>query len=266
MSDGHHLPTQAMIAHFIVANQSGIDPARLPRDDGNIHKAQRSLSATMTYAMGAEPRRFRAEWLRGIAALCALDEKELRLLEHARSKLGTQLDPAALRQAVTATRATGLPADRQYPFARNAAWPGTQPLAQPDARLTAKGRAIAAQTLRIYAAFQSAVDDLITGADWGWPQPGDFREAHSAMLRAAADVTLVASGAIGDLAERIKGQLSAGTSRQGFTSDFDPAKIEPHRKELAMAMRSDLATYQMPPRAGALQGSAVSKPQGGWRI
>jgi tetratricopeptide (TPR) repeat protein len=112
MRDGHHLPTQAMIAHFIVANQSSIDPARLPRDDGNIHKAQRSLSATMTYAMGAEPQRFRVEWLRGIAALCALDEKELRLLENARSKPGMQLDPAALRQAVTATRAAGLPADR----------------------------------------------------------------------------------------------------------------------------------------------------------
>jgi tetratricopeptide (TPR) repeat protein len=112
MPDGHHLPTQAMFAHFIVANRSGIDPVRLPRDDGNIRGAQRSLSATMTHAMGAEPRRFRAEWLHGIAAVCALDEGELRFLESARSRLGMQLDPAALRKAVAATRGAGLPAGR----------------------------------------------------------------------------------------------------------------------------------------------------------
>src|ERR1700728_2998347 len=112
MPDGRHLPTQAMFAHFIVANQSGIDPARLPRDDGNIHGAQRSMSATMTHAMGEEPRRFRTEWLHGIAALCGLDENELRFLEIARSRLGMLLDPAALRKAVAATRAAGLPAGR----------------------------------------------------------------------------------------------------------------------------------------------------------
>src|SRR6202522_4645108 len=55
---------------------------------------------TMTPAMGAEPRGFRAEWLHDIAALCALDERELRFLESARSRLGMQLDPAALRKAV----------------------------------------------------------------------------------------------------------------------------------------------------------------------
>ena len=66
----------------------------------------------MTPAMGAEPRRFRAEWLHDIAALCALDERELRFLESARSRLGMQLDPAALRKAVAATRGAGLPAGR----------------------------------------------------------------------------------------------------------------------------------------------------------
>ena len=112
MLDGHHLPTQALFARFVVANRSGIDPARLPRDDGNLHKAQRSLSATMTHAMGAEPQRFRAEWLQDIAALCALDETELRFLSLARSMPGLQLDPDALREAVAATRAARLPASR----------------------------------------------------------------------------------------------------------------------------------------------------------
>lgn len=112
MLDGHHLPTQALFARFIVANQRGVDPARLPRDDGNLRKAQRSLSATMTPAMGAEPQRFRAEWLQDIAALCALDETELRFLSLARSMPGLQLDPEALREAVAATRAAGLPGSR----------------------------------------------------------------------------------------------------------------------------------------------------------
>jgi hypothetical protein len=112
MRDGHHLPTQAMFALIIVAGQGDIHPAELPRDDRNLRRAQHSIAATMTHAMGEEPQRFRAEWLHRVAARCALTEAELSFLEHARNRFGVELTPAALREAVRGTRAAGLPAGR----------------------------------------------------------------------------------------------------------------------------------------------------------
>jgi hypothetical protein len=46
MLDGHHLPTQSLFAWFILATRRGTDPARMPRDDEVLHKAQRILRAT----------------------------------------------------------------------------------------------------------------------------------------------------------------------------------------------------------------------------
>jgi tetratricopeptide (TPR) repeat protein len=112
MPDGHNLPTQAMFARFIVANERGLHPAQLPRNDENLTKAVGSLRATMTPAMGEEPQRFKAPWLHGVAVRCALTEAELRFLERARSKFGVELNPVALRKAVAVTRASGLPAHR----------------------------------------------------------------------------------------------------------------------------------------------------------
>ena len=114
MLDGHHLPTQALFGWLIVANEhGGGDPARLPRGDAAIARAQRSQAAVMTPAMGLEPQRFRTKWLRDIAARCLLEEAELRFLECARSVFGVKLNPAALRKSVAATRAAGLPANRR---------------------------------------------------------------------------------------------------------------------------------------------------------
>ena len=112
MRDGHHLPTQALFALLIVAGQGDLHPARLPGDDTNLRRAQHTLAATMTHAMGAEPQRFRTEWLHQVAARCALTEAELGFLERARSMFGVVLAPAELRKAVEATRAAGLPAGR----------------------------------------------------------------------------------------------------------------------------------------------------------
>lgn len=112
MPDGHNLPTQATFARVIVANQRDQHPAKLPRNDEKLAKAVHILRATMFPAMGLEPQRFKADWLHGVAIRCALTEAELRFLERARSKFGVQLSPAALRKAVAATRAKGLPANR----------------------------------------------------------------------------------------------------------------------------------------------------------
>jgi hypothetical protein len=129
MRDGHHLPTQSMFGWLILACRLGVDPARLPRGDRNLVSTQRSLAATMTPAMGAEPQRFRAEWLRDLAAVCGLDRAELRFLEVARSRFGVGLDPGELRLAVEATRAAGLPAGRHGGPGGGAAGPSAGPSA-----------------------------------------------------------------------------------------------------------------------------------------
>ncbi len=207
MRDGHHLPTQALVARFIVASRSRVDPATMPRDDGNLHKAQRSLSATMTPAMGAEPQRFREEWLRDIAALCALNEAELRFLLLARRMPGLQLDPAALKRGVAATRAAGLP-----PGPRHAPVP-----ADPAGAAAPRPAQLVVGTVpREPAGFVAR--DLVNTPGGGrgeWPGRGDLRgdrnargrqDAAGGRLRQAAD-----SGRLGPhrLGQR-RGQAVAG--------------------------------------------------------
>ena len=110
--------------------------------------------------------------------------------------------------------------------------------------LAADRRAIQAQKMRIYATFQGCVDDLIAMAELGKQQEEEFSKARSAMLRAAAQVTLVAPPEVGVPAGRVKQQLVSGIGRQGFSSDFHPGKILPHRAELAIEMKLDLDKYQ----------------------
>jgi hypothetical protein len=117
--------------------------------------------------------------------------------------------------------------------------------------LAADRRAIQAQKMKIYATFQGSVNDLIAGADRGRQQDSEFGKAHSTMLKAAAEVTLVAPKVIGDLADKVKDQLNTGIDRQGFRSDFHSGKLEPHLKALTAEMKSDLASYQTPVPAAA---------------
>ena len=109
-------------------------------------------------------------------------------------------------------------------------------------------RAMQTQKMRIYAAFQGAVDDVIAVARRSKQQEGEFGKAHSAMLRAAAEVVLVAPEEIGDLADRITRHVRDNIGPSGIRSNVDPQHtIDKHRKELTKEMKADLATYQTRP-------------------
>jgi hypothetical protein len=126
----------------------------------------------------------------------------------------------------------------------------------------ADNRALQAQKMRIYATFQGAVDDLIAIGDRGRQEEGEFSSAHSALLRATAEVTLIAPPAIGGLAEKIKHQLSTGIGHQGFRSGFRPVKIEPDSRVLTAKMKEDLDSYQKRPRAETRADPERSETEG----
>lgn len=117
-----------------------------------------------------------------------------------------------------------------------------------------QNRSIYSQKLRVYAAFQGAIDLLIIMAERGELQEGDFSRAHFAMLGAAAEVELVAPQKIDDLAGKIKRSLSRGIGSEGFRIDFDPQRAKEDLKVLTNEMKSDLATYQPQPRHGIKLG------------
>src|ERR1035438_4883370 len=79
-------------------------------------------------------------------------------------------------------------------------------------------RAIQALKMRIYAAFLGAVDDVIAVARRSKQQEGEFSKAHSAMLKAAAEVVLVAPKEIGDLADRVTRLVSDNIGPSGIRS------------------------------------------------
>jgi hypothetical protein len=126
----------------------------------------------------------------------------------------------------------------------------------------ADSRALQAQKMRIYATFQGAVDDLIAIGDRSRLEEGEFSKAHSALLRAAAEVTLIGPPEIGLLAEKIKHQLSTGIGHEGFRSDFNPSKIEPNRRNLTTEMKEDLDSYLKRPRAETRADPERSETEG----
>jgi hypothetical protein len=117
-----------------------------------------------------------------------------------------------------------------------------------DRNIAVQNRMIYAQKMRIYAAFRGAVDHLIAVADRGEQQEGEFSEAHSAMLRAAAEVELVAPDKVGELTRKIKNSLTGNSGSKGFRSDFDRRSMNTNLKELPIEMKLDLAEYELRPR------------------
>jgi hypothetical protein len=118
-------------------------------------------------------------------------------------------------------------------------------------------RAEQAQKVRIYASFQGAVDDIIAVASRTKQQEGEFSNAHSVMLKASAEVGLIAPKDIGDLAERITRSVSDSIGPLGVRANVDPQHtIERHRKDLTIKMRADLETYRTRP-APAVAGQAA---------
>jgi hypothetical protein len=109
-------------------------------------------------------------------------------------------------------------------------------------------RATQALKIRIYATFHGAVDDIIAVAGRTKQQEGEFGRAQSAMLKAAAEVTLVAPKEIGDLADKIKSNISDSIGPGGLRKDVDPQHtIDRDRKKLTKDMRAELAGYQTRP-------------------
>jgi hypothetical protein len=109
-------------------------------------------------------------------------------------------------------------------------------------------RAIQAEKIKIYSEFQGAVDALIAVAGQSKQQEGEFSKAHSEMLKAAAEVVLVAPKEIGDLTDKIMHSVSDNIGPAGFRSNVDPqGTIDRNRKELYKEMKADLATYQTYP-------------------
>jgi hypothetical protein len=109
-------------------------------------------------------------------------------------------------------------------------------------------RAILAQKIRIYAAFQGAVDDIIAVAGRTKQQEGEFGKAQSALLKAAAEVILVAPDEpddIGELTKKIKHSVNIHIGPSGLRRDADPhGAIERNRDELVRKMKEDLARYE----------------------
>ncbi len=116
-------------------------------------------------------------------------------------------------------------------------------------------RAIQAQKMRIYSVFQGAVDDIMAVAERNEQQEGEFSKAYAAMVKAAAEVVLVAPEEIGVLTQRIKRSLSDNIGPGGVRNiDLDPqGKIKRNCDDLFREMKADLATYQTQPAHAARQ-------------
>ena len=114
-------------------------------------------------------------------------------------------------------------------------------------------RAMQTQKMRIYAAFLGAVDDVIAVARRSNQQEGEFSKAHSAVLKAAAEVVLVAPEKIGGLANRITRLVINDIGPAGIRPNVDPQHtIDNHRKDLTKDMKADLDTYQTRPAPAEL--------------
>jgi hypothetical protein len=113
-------------------------------------------------------------------------------------------------------------------------------------------RAIQAQKMRIYSAFQGAVDDIMAVAERNEQHEGEFSKAYSAMVNAAAEVVLVAPEEIGVLTQRIKRWLSDNIGPGGVRMDLDPqGKIGQNYDDLFRKMKTDLARYETQPAPAA---------------
>ena len=103
-----------------------------------------------------------------------------------------------------------------------------------DSNAADSRRAIRAEKIRIYSAFQGAVDAVIAVASQSNQQDGELSQAHSAMVKALAEVMLVAPKQICDLADQIK--------RSVTRSGVDPSgTIHRQYDQLYELMRADLA-------------------------
>jgi tetratricopeptide (TPR) repeat protein len=103
MVDGHPVPTPSLVAWLLTAAESGIPPDRLTQRDPRLDERQKVLRTIVSRAVGGEPRLFKDNWLRDLAAVCGLGEPELELLARSRGDEGYPVDPQALRAAISRT-------------------------------------------------------------------------------------------------------------------------------------------------------------------
>jgi hypothetical protein len=125
-------------------------------------------------------------------------------------------------------------------------------------------RAIQAEKIRIYSAFQGAVDAVIAVAGQSEQQAGEFSQARLAMLKATAEVALVAPKKIGDLADKVARSVNSSIGPSGVRSNVDPRNtIQRDREELYRIMRTDLGTdgTQPTPTDSPLSGGSRGVPR-----
>jgi tetratricopeptide (TPR) repeat protein len=103
MVDGHPVPTPSLVAWLLTAAECGMPLDRLASRDRAMDERQKVLRTVVSRAVGGEPHLFKESWLRELAAVCGLGEREVRLLSSSRDDEGYQVDPSALRQAIART-------------------------------------------------------------------------------------------------------------------------------------------------------------------
>jgi tetratricopeptide (TPR) repeat protein len=101
--NGHHLPTQALIARLITAAEFGLPPERLT-ESGPAMKRQEALRSMVSRAMTEKPHLFKIEWLRALANMCGFSAADMQVLSDGRAEAGAQVDYAALRTAIANTQ------------------------------------------------------------------------------------------------------------------------------------------------------------------
>jgi tetratricopeptide (TPR) repeat protein len=103
MVDGHSVPTPSLVAWLLAASERHVEPDALTERDPQLDKRQKVLRTIVNEAVGGEPRLFKDEWLRDLAAVCGFGAAELDLLSRCRGDEGYPVDPVALRRAIART-------------------------------------------------------------------------------------------------------------------------------------------------------------------
>jgi hypothetical protein len=106
MAAGHHVPTPSLIAWLLVAAEAGVPVESLPQRDPGLDDRHKVLRTLVGRALASEPRVFRDNWVRDLAALCGFTEADATLLLVSRGDGPYPVDLPALRRAIERTLRT----------------------------------------------------------------------------------------------------------------------------------------------------------------
>jgi tetratricopeptide (TPR) repeat protein len=103
MVNGHWVPTPALVAWLIAAEEFGTPTDGIPRRDPYMARRQKVLRTTVSRAISGESRLFKDAWLHGLAAICGFSAAEAQFLASSRDDEGFSADPVGLRYAIART-------------------------------------------------------------------------------------------------------------------------------------------------------------------